>query len=333
MPKYANFLKDLLTNRKNMEEESKVVLNENCSVTMLNKLPQKMGDPGSLTLPCPFGNLVTCYALVDSEISVNLMPYSFFKKLNHPEPRLIRMAIHLAKKTVTFPRGICEDILVKVDKFVFPADFIVLDMEEDHQVSIVIGRPFLSTACAIVAIRECKLTLRHSKFSDDTAFSIDSLEKLLEGWKEDKSSKSTFASEDDFDAERDLNEIERQLEEREYDELTRNVENSTRQVSEINSASWDEKSRSDGKTGHNSMSSITGLNVFSVQNMKLELNTLLEHLEYAFLEEGDQKHVIIASDLTQTEKEELVNVLKKRKNAIALNITDIKGVSPSLLFS
>ncbi|KAL7602990.1 hypothetical protein Lser_V15G15549 [Lactuca serriola] len=160
MPKYAKSLKELLKYRMKMEEASKVVLNENWSATMLNKLPKKMGDPGSLTIPCQFGNLATSYALSDSGASVNLMPYSFFKKLNLPELRPIRMAIHLANKAGTFPRGICEDLLVKVDKFVFPADFIVLDMEEDHEVPIILRRPFSNTAGAIVDIRDSKLTLR-----------------------------------------------------------------------------------------------------------------------------------------------------------------------------
>ncbi|XP_052622602.1 uncharacterized protein LOC128127907 [Lactuca sativa] len=195
MPKYAKFLKELLTNRKKMEEVKKVVINENCSAAMLNKLPKKKGDPGSLTLPCQFGNLTIIHALADSEASVNLMPYSFFKKLDLLEPRPIRMAIHLANKTVTFPKGICEDILVKVDKFVFPADFIILDMEANPQVSIILGRPFLNTASAIVDMRDSKLTLwvgedsvtfgvdqamKYSRSSDDTEFSIDMLDELLE---------------------------------------------------------------------------------------------------------------------------------------------------------
>ncbi|XP_023750329.1 uncharacterized protein LOC111898666 [Lactuca sativa] len=160
MPKYAKFLKELLTNRRKMEEAKKVVLNENCSAAMLSKLPKKKGDPRSLTLTCQFGNLATIHALADSGASVNLMPYSFFKKLDLLEPRPIRMAIHLANKTVTFPRGICEDLLVKVDKFVFPADFIILDMEADPQVPIILGRTFRNTTSAIVDMRDSKLTLR-----------------------------------------------------------------------------------------------------------------------------------------------------------------------------
>ena len=65
MPKYARFLKELLTSRRKLEEVSKVVLNENCLATMLNKLQKKMEDPRSLTLPCEFENLATSYALAD----------------------------------------------------------------------------------------------------------------------------------------------------------------------------------------------------------------------------------------------------------------------------
>ncbi|KAL7589726.1 hypothetical protein Lser_V15G37144 [Lactuca serriola] len=328
MPKHAKILKELLTNRKKLEEVSKVVINENFSGAMLNKLPKKLGDPGMLTLPCQFRNLATSYALIDLGASVNLMPYLFFKKLNLPEPRPIRMAIHLPNKMVTFPRGICEDLLVKVDKFVFHADFIVLDMEEDHQVSIILGRPFLNTASAILDIRESKLTLRvgdepvtfgvdkamkHSKYSDDTTFLVDVLGELMEEWKEDKSSEFTYNLEDEFDAERDLKETERILEETEYEEIIKSSKKSTRRVEDVKSTSPLENSRSYVKTGHNSTSLLSGLDMFSVQNSDLELKTLPTHLEYAFLEEGNQKPVIISYNLTKSEKEELVKVLKKGK--------------------
>ena len=88
------------------------------------------------------------------------------------------------------------------------------------------------------------------------------------------------------------------------------------------------KNHEDGDFVLDSTSPLSRLNVFSVQNTKLELKTIPEHLEYAFLEEGDQKPVIIASDLTKAKKEELVQALKKRKNSIAWKITDIKGIIP-----
>ncbi|KAL7587001.1 hypothetical protein Lser_V15G38297 [Lactuca serriola] len=301
IPKYAKFLKELLTNRRKMEEVKKVVVNENCSAVMLNKLPKKKGDPGSLTLLCQFGNLAIIYALADSGSSVNLMPYSFFKKLDLPEPRPIRMAIHLANKMVTFPGGICEDLLVKVDKLVFPADFIVLDMEADPQVPIILGRPFLNTSSAIVDMRDSKLTLRvrdesvtfevdqamkHARSSDDTAFSIDMLEEFLEDWKEEKPSKSTVSFEEEFDAEKDLMELERLLEEAEYDDLIRSAEEPTRRVALTDSASSFEEPCTVAKITLDSTSPLTGLDMFSIQNTKTELKALPDHLEYTFLEDG-----------------------------------------------
>ncbi|XP_023763696.1 uncharacterized protein LOC111912205 [Lactuca sativa] len=293
-----------------MEEVKKVVLNKSCSAAMLNKLPKKKGDLGSLTLPCQFGNLATIYALADSGASVNLMPYSFFKKLDLPEPRPISMAIHLANKTVTFPRGICEDLLVKVDRFVFLVDFIVLDMEADPQVPIILGRPFLNTASAIFDMQDSKLTLRvgdelvtfgvgqamkHARSSDDTTFSIDMLEELLEDWNDDEPKKSTVTFEQEFDDERDLLELERLLEEADYNDLIRSAESLTPEI----------------------------------QNTKTELKALPDHVEYAFLEDDQQKPVIIAANLAKHEKESLVGVLKKRQGAMAWKINDIKGISPT----
>ncbi|XP_023772321.1 uncharacterized protein LOC111920979 [Lactuca sativa] len=316
MPKYAKFLKELLTNRRKMDEVKEVVLNENFSAAMLNKLPKKKGDPGSLTLPSQFGNLATIHALADSGTSVYLMPYSFFNKLDPPEPRPIRIAIHLANKTITFPRGICEDLLVKVDKFVFPADFIILDMEADPQVLIILGRPFLNTASAIVDMRDSKLTLRvgddsvtfgvdqamkHARHSDDTAFSIDMLDELMEEWHNEDPNKSA-------------------------------MEQPTRRVDSTYSPSSFEESQGIANSAPDSTSPLPVLDVFSMQNAKTVLKALPDHLEYAFLEDGQQKLVIIASDLSKSEKEELVKVLKNRKSSIAWSITDIKGISPSYFF-
>lgn len=97
-----------------------------------------MDDPSSLRLPCQFGNIATSYALADSGAIVNLMPYSFYKKFNLSDPKHIHMEIHLENNIVKFTRGVWEDLLVKVDKLLFPVDFIVLHMEEDHQVPIIL---------------------------------------------------------------------------------------------------------------------------------------------------------------------------------------------------
>lgn len=116
---------------------------------------------------------------------MNLMPYPFYKKLSRLDLKLIRMGIHLANNKVTFPRGTVEIFLVKIEKFVFPTDFVVLDMEDYNQVPIILGRPFLSSARDLVDVRESKLTLhigsdaitfgvdqamKHSKIGDDSVF-------------------------------------------------------------------------------------------------------------------------------------------------------------------
>ncbi|XP_076883253.1 uncharacterized protein LOC143531968 [Bidens hawaiensis] len=159
MPKYAKFLKELLTNKSKLEELSNVTLDEECSAVVQNKLSKKMTDPGSFTIPCVVGDLPFRNALADLGASINLMPYSVFDKLNLGEPTPTRMNIQLAICSVRFPRGIVENLLVKVDKFIFPVDFVILDMDEDSNVPLILGRPFLCTADALINVRAGKITL------------------------------------------------------------------------------------------------------------------------------------------------------------------------------
>ncbi|XP_023749155.1 uncharacterized protein LOC111897421 [Lactuca sativa] len=130
-----------------------------------------MGDPGRLTLPCEFGNNTKTYALDDYGSSINLMLFLFYQKLNLPDLKVIRMTIHMANRSVTHPRGIMEDILVKIGKFVFPIDFVILDMKEDANVPIILGRPLINTSRALVDIRESKITLRVG--DDEVTFGIE----------------------------------------------------------------------------------------------------------------------------------------------------------------
>ncbi|XP_076881117.1 uncharacterized protein LOC143529156 [Bidens hawaiensis] len=146
MPKYAKFLKEVLSNKKKLEEISCVTLNEECSAVLQNKLPKKMTDPGSFTIPCLIGSLSVSNTLADLGASINLMPYSVFAKLDLGEPKPTRMSIQLADRSVKYPRGIVENMLVKIDKFVFPVDFVILDMDEDENVPLILGRPFLAIA-------------------------------------------------------------------------------------------------------------------------------------------------------------------------------------------
>ncbi|KAK5838916.1 hypothetical protein PVK06_007663 [Gossypium arboreum] len=160
MPTYAKFLKELLTNKRKFDDLSTVELNEECLTILQNKLPNKLKDPRSFTIPCLIGSLNVEKALADLGANINLMPYKMFKQLGLGEPKPTRMSIQLVDRSVKYPRGIIEDVLVKVDKFILPVDFVVLDMDEDVKVPLILGCPFLATARAVIDMGQGKLVLR-----------------------------------------------------------------------------------------------------------------------------------------------------------------------------
>ncbi|XP_070055338.1 uncharacterized protein [Nicotiana tomentosiformis] len=135
MPAYAKFLKEILTKKRKIEETSVVKLTEHCSAILQNKLPQKCGDPGTFTIPCSLGTLNFDKSLCDSGDSINLMPLSIYMKLEKEigEIRSVPISLQLVDQTTITPEGIVEDVLIWVDKFVFPVDFIVVNMEENKE--------------------------------------------------------------------------------------------------------------------------------------------------------------------------------------------------------
>ncbi|XP_070032129.1 uncharacterized protein [Nicotiana tomentosiformis] len=162
MPAYTKFLKDILTKKRKIEETSVVKFTEHCNVILQNKLLQKYGDPGSFTIPCSVGTIHFDKSLCDSGASINLMPLSIYRKMENEigEIRSAPISLQLADQMTIIPEGIMEDVLVQVDKFVFPVDFIVVNMEENKEVPLILGRPFLATDRAILDIHERKLKLR-----------------------------------------------------------------------------------------------------------------------------------------------------------------------------
>ncbi|XP_071687158.1 uncharacterized protein [Rutidosis leptorrhynchoides] len=139
MPKYAQFMKDLLTNRKKMESISSVTLNAACTAVVTNQLPEKLEDLGFFTIPYLLGDLTCMRALADLGASINLMPYSIYLKLTPGKLRPTRMAIQLAERSIKYPRGIIENMLVKTGTLVFPADFLTLRIG-DQKVTFAIDK-------------------------------------------------------------------------------------------------------------------------------------------------------------------------------------------------
>ncbi|GKB60234.1 reverse transcriptase domain-containing protein [Tanacetum coccineum] len=161
MPKGAKVLKDLLSHKEKLKKvASSVKLSEECSAIIQRSLPQKEGDPGSFTLPCLIGPLAVKNALADLGASINLMPHSLFRRLGISKLKPTKMSIQLADRSIKYPIGVCENLLVKISKFIFPVDFVVLEMDEDELVPIILGRPFLATARAVIDVHEGKLSLR-----------------------------------------------------------------------------------------------------------------------------------------------------------------------------
>ncbi|XP_034679906.1 uncharacterized protein LOC117909969 [Vitis riparia] len=154
MPKYAKFLKEVLSNKRKLMDNEKVMLTEECSAILQRKLPPKLKDPGSFTIPCTIGDFDFDKVLCDLGASVNLIPLFIFRKLELGEVKPTTVCLQLANRSIKHLKGIIEDVLVKVDKFIFPTDFIVLDMEEDRDVPLILRRPFLATGKTLIDVHQ-----------------------------------------------------------------------------------------------------------------------------------------------------------------------------------
>ena len=157
VPTYAKFLKDLCTVKRGLGIEKKAFLTKQVSAIIQSKTPVKYKDPGSPTISVKIGGTCIDKALLDLGASVNLLPYSVYKQLGLGELKPTNITLSLADRSVKIPKGIVEDVLVKVDKFYYPVDFVVLDTEPiaigPNHVPIILGRPFLATSNAIINCR------------------------------------------------------------------------------------------------------------------------------------------------------------------------------------
>ena len=160
MPHYAKFMKDLLSKNRKFTEEGIVSLNATCNAVIQKSIPEKRQDPGSFTIPCMIGNADMGKALCDSGASINLMPLSVAKRLSLGELTPTAITLQMADRTLAHPEGILEDVLIKVGKFVFLVDFVVINIEEDKQVPLLLGKNFLATGAALIDVKKEELTLR-----------------------------------------------------------------------------------------------------------------------------------------------------------------------------
>ncbi|GJS39964.1 reverse transcriptase domain-containing protein [Tanacetum coccineum] len=325
MPKFASMFKKMLNNKDKLIELTKTPLNENCSAVVLKKLSEKLGDPGRFLIPCDFSEFDNCLALADLGASINLMPLSIWKKLGLPSLNETKMVLELADRTISKPTGVAENVFVKVGKFYFPADFVVLDFIADPRVPLILGRPFLRTAHALIDVKLILLMFDEiaygnpspgydpivsnssptlTPFGDSDFLLLEEADTFL-ALADDPTSPEV--DEAYYDPEGDILLLESLL-------------NSDPSPS-LNQGNYLLEIRKELKVCKFAESSIN-------EPLEVELKDLPPHLEYAFLADNKKLPVIIAKDLSDDEKTALIKVLKSRKQAIAWKLSDIKGINP-----
>ncbi|XP_006593260.1 uncharacterized protein [Glycine max] len=150
MSLYSKFLKDLLAKKGKYIHSDNIVVEGNCSVVIQRFLPPKYKDPGSVTIPCSIGAVSVGKMLINLGASINLMPLSMCRRIGELEILPTRMTLQLADRSITRPYGVMEDVLVKVCQFTFPTDFVIMDIEEDAEIPLILGRPFILIANYVV---------------------------------------------------------------------------------------------------------------------------------------------------------------------------------------
>ncbi|XP_071929727.1 uncharacterized protein [Coffea arabica] len=299
VPKYAKFLRDLCVNRRRLRGDERVIVGENVSAVLQRKLPPKCGDPGMFTIPCRIGNTVIRRAMLDLGASINVMPKSIYASLKLGPLKETGIIIQLADRTNAYPDGLVEDVLVKVNDLVFPADFYVLDMDDDHSPDpspLLLGRPFMSTAQTKIDVNKGTLSMEFD--GEIVHFNIFDTMKYP--------SNSNFSSVFSVSA---------------IDPVVQEVfETDGRDELEV------------ALTKHLELETTPQVEVLPsvVQAPVLELKPLPEHLRYAYLGDNETLPVIISSALSKIQEEKLIRVLREHKEAIGWTIADIKGISPAI---
>ncbi|WVY96365.1 hypothetical protein V8G54_028516 [Vigna mungo] len=267
-------------------------LEETLQLTIIQKsIPPKLKDPGSFTIPCTIGNISVGKALIDLGASINLMPLSMFEKIEGLELKPTRMTLQLADRSLKYPYGVVEDVLVKVDKFLFPVDFVIMELEEDVNVPLILGRPFMKTSRVLIDVENGKLKVR----VQDEEVNFD----VFQAMSHPKDNKGCFH----------------------LKTLDKLCMIQKKEVCDIPSLEETFDDNYEEVTGEDNKKKIKG--------RKPELKMLPPHLKYVFLEEEGNKPVIISNSLSPSEEEKLIEVLKANKGAIGWSISDLKSISPT----
>nr|GEY10445.1 reverse transcriptase domain-containing protein [Tanacetum cinerariifolium] len=273
-------------------------LNEHCSVVLLKKLPEKLGDPDKFLIPYDFPRMDECLALVDLGVSINLMPLSVWNKIFIPKQSPTCMTLELVDRLISRPVRVAKDVFVKVGTFHFLADFVVVDFDADPRAPLILRRSLLKTEHALIDVYEGELTLRVGNKA--ITFNLDQTSRYSANYDDMLVSRIDLI--DVAYSEGDILLFKEFLND---DPSSPPLPPQELKVVEPTN----EKSSID-------------------EPPVVELKDLPPHLEYAFMEGDDKLPVIIAKDLKDEEKTALIKVLKSHKQALTWQLFDIKGIDP-----
>nr|GEV12853.1 hypothetical protein [Tanacetum cinerariifolium] len=282
--KICLYIKSLLANKDKLFELAKIPLNEKFSAMLLKKLPKKLGDPVKFLIPCDFPGMDVCHSLADLGASINLMPLSILKKLSLPELTPTRMTLELVDRSITRPKGVAKDIFVKVEKFHFPTNFVVVEFEVDPWVPLILVRSFLKTGRGDPT-STFELIISDSSPSFTPFEGSDFILKEIEAYLKDKSISP------------------------EIDHVDCDLEGYICLIEKLVNDDPFQLPLMDLKQGE-----VVKAKSTIEEPLKLELKYLPSHLEYAYLEGADKLPVIIVKDLKVNEKQALLNCLENHRH-------------------
>ncbi|XP_062118923.1 uncharacterized protein LOC133832623 [Humulus lupulus] len=304
MPNYVKFMKDILKRKRRLGEFETVALTKECSSFLQNRLPPKMKDPGSFTIPCTIGNSYCGMALCDLGASINLMPMSVYRQLGIGEVRPTTVTLQLADRSLAYPDGKIEDVLA------------------DKEVPIILRRPYLSTGRTLIDVQKGELTMRVQ--NEQVTFNVFKAMRFP-----DEVEECSVVSVVDSLASKEL--------ENNFDDpldrllmFDSHAEDEDEYLAWIEASSQGLHTRKHFESLELSSRSFTAPKPSVEEPPELELKALPSHLRYAYLGKYSTLPVIFSAELSMEQEEKLLDVLRKFKKAIGWTIADIKGISPSL---
>uniref|UniRef100_A0A2N9FRP3 Integrase catalytic domain-containing protein n=1 Tax=Fagus sylvatica TaxID=28930 RepID=A0A2N9FRP3_FAGSY len=337
MPAYAKVIKDLCTVKRKHHLKKTAFFTEQVSAIIQHKVPPKYKDPGCPTISCTIGEYLVERALLDLGASINLLPFTVYQQMRLGDLKPTSMTLQLVDHSVWTPKGMVEDVLIKIENFYYPVDFIILDTEPtlhpNNGIPIILGRPFLATANALINCRNGRMKITfgsmtaelnifnvmRQQLEDDECHYVNLIDTVVQ----EEFNRNCFSdpletlltnSVNSYDIEHDakLTEICSLLDSSQVLE--------EEQVMAVNEP-WRPRFEELPETEKKPMPS-------SEEIPQLELKPLPNGFKYAYLGPGETFPVVISAALNEEQEGKLLCVLRDHKLALGWTIADIKGISP-----